>query len=371
MGKAPTPLTAAGRTKAGSAPMTLATLLAAALLSAPPAAPWPAQGFHRGAVLSSWDGTYPDPAQYEPALDRLVALGATWVELLTFAEQPDLARPEIRPEAPDRFPRGAIEAAHRRGLKVLLKPDVWSRQFYAPGSTLWRGSIRYGTDAEWAAWFQSYGAFIRAQAAAAAEARVDLFSVGLEYVEATRSQTDRFRALIAEVRGLYPGPLTYAADGNRELEGVRFWDALDVIGVNGYFALSDAPEPDAAALRAGWARAFARVEAVSRRYARPAIFTECGFPSTKDAARTPWRWPTAADTPDPALQARLYESLLAACADASFCQGLYWWKFYERPEPGTPWSVDYTPEGKPAAEVLARWYRGGGHDDSRSKPATP
>ncbi len=346
-----------------------AVLVGAALVGAAlaaPAAPFPSAGFHRGAVLSSWDGTYPDPQFYEPALDRMIARGVTWVEMLTFAEQPDLARPEIRAEAPDRFPHAAIEAAHRRGLKVLLKPDVWSRQFYAPGSTLWRGSIRYDDAALWGRWFEQYGAFIRAQAQAAAESHVEMFSVGLEYVEATRTQTARWRALIADVRSVYKGTLTYAADGNHELDTVQFWDALDVIGINGYFALSPVGDsPDVDTLVHAWGGPFSRLAELSRRFARPVVFTEAGFPSTTTAVRTPWKWPTGADTPDPGLQARAYESLLIACSRASFCQGLYWWKFYERPEAGTPPAVDYTPEGKPADAVLTRWYREG------PPPSTP
>lgn len=342
--------------------MTPAAALLVAL-AAPPAplpAPFPAEGFQRGVVLSSWDGTYPNPAAWTAALDRIQALGATWVEVLTFAEQPDVAGPVIVPESTARWPAAFVDAARARGLRIFLKPDVWSRQFYAPGSTLWRGSIRMDSDAEWAAWFEQYRAFLLGEARQAAAHGVEMLSVGLEYVEITRTQGPRWRALIQEVRGVYPGLLTYSADGNHELAHVDFWDALDVIGVNAYFALSDEDAPGHAALAAGVLGALGRLGALSVRWRRPVVLTEVGLASTVGAARTPWRWPRPSDVPDKGLQASAYAAWLAGCTAAPFCRGMFWWKLYEAPEAygGVPEAVDFTPEGKPAADVLRLWYRG-------------
>jgi hypothetical protein len=347
---------------------TLVPSVAAAwtLLTTPTAAadarlpePYPGPGFQRGAVLSSWDGTYPHREAWSAALDRLKALGVTWVQVLTFAEQPDLAIPRIVPESAARWPAAFIDAARARGFKVFLKPDVWSRQFYAPGSTLWRGSIRMHTEADWDAWFESYARFILAEAERAATHGVELFSVGLEYVETTRTQGRRWRALIAEIRRRYPGLLTYSADGNHELGHVDFWDALDLVGVNTYFPLADSDAPDPVELLLGARAALARVGAVSARHGRPAVLTEVGLASVRGAARTPWRWPTADDAADHETQARAYAALLAACTGVAFCRGLYWWKFYEVPERQVPEHLDFTPEGKPAADVLRAWYGAG------------
>ena len=46
-----------------------------------------------------------------------------------------------------------------------------------------------------------------------------------------------WRELISEIRAVYPGPLSYAANFD-QFQEVGFWDALDVVGVNAYFPLS-------------------------------------------------------------------------------------------------------------------------------------
>jgi hypothetical protein len=353
-------------------PFTALALPLVLAASPPLPAPYPESGFHRGAVLSSWDGTYPHREAWAAALDRLQALGVTWVEVLTFAEQPDIARPEIVPESAERWPAAFIDAARARGFRIFLKPDVWSRQFYAPGSKLWRGSIRMESDSAWAAWFDAYERFIVAEARNAAAHGVEMFSVGLEYVEITRTQGARWRSLIGEIRKVYPGVLTYSADGNHEMAHVDFWDALDVIGVNAYFALADSDSPTYAELLLGLVGPMARMGALSARWGRPVVLTEVGVPSVSGAARTPWRWPQATDAPDAPLQSRVYEALLAQCAAASFCRGMYWWKFYEIPERHIPEALDYTPEGKPAAEVLRAWYTApAGGVETRVKSDSP
>ena len=333
-------------------------VLLTCLLSAPalPAA-WPAGTFHRGAVLSSWDGTYGHRAGWEAQLARFERLGVRWIELLTFAEQPDIHAPRIRPDAPDRWPAELVDAARARGFRIFLKPDVWSRQFYASGSKLWRGDIEMTSEADRAAWCGEYERFIVAEARQAGRHGVEMFSVGLEYVRVTRTEEACWRRLIAAVRAVYPGLLTYSADGNHEMEHVRFWDALDVIGVNAYFRLSDEAQPNAGALAAGWTPYLARMAALARRHGKPIVLTEAGYPSVVGAATAPWQWPTGGEVADPGLQARAYEALLGACAGQAWCAGVYWWKWYEVPERHVPHSHDYSPEDKPAEAILEAWYK--------------
>lgn len=319
-------------------------------------AAWPAPGFQRGITYSSWDGSYPFEAAWRAHLDHFEALGVTWIEVLTFTHQPDVQAPAIALPSPARWPRGFIAEARRRGFKILLKPHVWSRQFY-DGSQRWRGSIKMQSDADWAAWFAAYERFIVQEARLAAEAGVEMFSVGLEYVEATRDHDAAWRRLIAAVRAVYPGTLTYSADANHELGHVQFWDALDVIGVNAYLAVADVESPSDLTIRLGLVTAFARLGALAAKFAKPIVLTEVGYPSVSTAAMRPWAWPSGKETVDAALQARLYEATIATCAAAPWCQGMYWWKWYEKPEGGSH-AHDYSPEGKPAEAVLKRWYRG-------------
>ncbi len=60
----------------------------------------------------------------------------------------------------------------------------------------------------------------------------------LERLNERRRRYDReWRELIGQVRAVYGGPLSYAANFD-QVEQVGFWDALDAVGVNAYFPLS-------------------------------------------------------------------------------------------------------------------------------------
>lgn len=340
-----------------------ALLASAAAFATPGALP---QSFQRGVVYSSWDGSYPASGVHGDHLAHFESLGVEWLQLMTFAHQPDVNRPEIRfGRSP--WPSAFIKAARAKGMKILLKPHVFSRQFY-DGSQRWRGSIAMKSPADRAAWFANYERFIVDQARQAAADGVEMLSVGLEYVEMTRDAAPEWRRIIKAVRAVFPGKLTYAADYNHETGHIDWWDALDVIGVNGYFQLAEGESPAASALALGIAPHLARCTALAERFKRPIVFTEIGFPSVSRAAMRPWQWPSGDETPDPALQARLFETVFQACSHAKWCQGMYWWKYYELPEK-TPEAVDYTPRGKPAEAVLKRWY--GGEQGLRRSPAAP
>lgn len=317
---------------------------------------WPAAGFQRGVVYSSWDGSYPHAEKWKADLDHFRDLGVTWIQILTFAEQPAVDGPDIRPMPAARWPRAFVAEARERGFKVLVKPHVWSRQFY-DGSNRWRGSIAMPDAAKWAQWFESYGAFIEREAKLAAEAGAEMFSVGLEYVEATKGHGAQWRRVIERVRTVYPGLLTYAADGNHEARHVDFWDALDVIGIDAYFDVGGASLPGGADLRLGWVPHVTWMKALSEKHGKPIVFTEAGYPSVPGATRQPWKWPTGDEPVDTAIQAQAYDALMRVCTAGDWCRGVFWWKYYEKDERGTSHTHDYDPRGKPAEAVLRRWYR--------------
>ncbi len=344
-------------TDAPSAPQPAAAAAApAAATSAHAPERWPAAGFQRGVVYSSWDGTYPHTEKWKADLDHFRDLGVNWIEILTFAEQPAVNGPAIRPMPAARWPRAFVAEARRRGFKILVKPHVWSRQFY-DGSNRWRGSIAMPDAATWDQWFANYGDFIEREARLAAEAGAEMFSIGLEYVEATKGHTDAWRRIIRRVRAVYPGLLTYAADGNHEARHVGFWGELDVIGIDAYFDVGDATLPGGADLRLGWLPYVAWMKALAEQHGKPIVFTEAGYPSVVGATRKPWKWPDGSEQIDTALQAQAYDALMRVCTAGDWCRGVYWWKYYEKDERGTSHAHDYDPRGKLAEAVLRRWYQ--------------
>ena len=168
-----------------------------------------------------------------------------------------------------------------------------------------------------------------------------------------------WRKIIAEIRAVYGGKLTYAANWFEEFEEVTFWDELDYIGIQGYFPLSEEPDPSLEALVRGWQPFLKRIEALHERYGKPVLFTELGYRSAAGAAAKPWEWPSRGEQveADPELQARCYEAFFRVFWDRPWLAGVYWWKWHpNHPRAGGLKNGDFTPQNKPAQRVVAERY---------------
>ena len=139
------------------------------------------------------------------------------------------------------------------------------------------------------------------------------------------------------------------------LPAARDLDVPELLLIQAHPA-ADTPSPTALSLQLGWIPPLVRLSQLTARFQRPVVFTEAGYPSVRGAATQPWRWPNSRDTVDLQLQARAYEALMNACTAMPWCRGVYWWKWYERPENHSH-AHDYSPEDKPAEEVIRNWYR--------------
>ena len=234
--------------------------------------------------------------------------------------------------------REMARVAHALGMKVMLKPGMWVR------GARYAGDLRFHSAAQRDEWFAAYAKFIDHYARLATQAHADVFCVGGEFVRLSADAAG-WRKIIARVRMLYPGPLTYAASFGGEFERIQFWDALDYIGLQDYYPLP---------ADLSTASVVARVEAVQTRFDKPVIFTEAGFPSMAGANRRPWD-----DSPGApvalALQARCYEAIFRAFYRQPWFEGMYWWKVGTNGA-GGPRDSSLTPWGKPAMAVIKKWY---------------
>lgn len=229
------------------------------------------------------------------------------------------------------------QEARALGIKVMLKPQIW-----VPGSFI--GDLDFPSDAERNAWFEQYRGFILHHAGVAAKIRADLFCVGTELSKLSTHEAE-WRRIIREVRKIFKGPVTYAAVQGPEFETLRFWDALDYIGLNNYYPLPDD-------LSTG--SIVSKVEAVHRKYRKPVIFPEAGFASLEAPHRAPWDETRRKLSMED--QARCYEAIFKAFWGKPWFKGVYWWKVgtngFGGPEDGS-----HTPWRKPAMEVVKRWYK--------------
>ena len=311
---------------------------------------------HRGVCYAHihHDGLGYGSERSREELAKLAAIGVRHVALMPFAYLPALDAPELltgRGDLSDDAIRREGEAIRALGMVPVVKPHLWSRGFSAGK---YAADIRMRDADGWARFLDAYGGWVENQASLAEEIGAGLLVIGTEMTATALENPGAFAAIAARARARYRGKLTYAAHWDREPEAFTDWAALDLIGIDAYYPLSSAPDPDRAALADGWRPVVDRLAALSEKHGRPVLFTEAGFPAVDGGATTPW----AADgRANPELQARAYDALLEAFGGQSWWAGVYWWKWFTAGPTNGHDESNHDPAGKPAADVLARWYR--------------
>jgi hypothetical protein len=299
-----------------------------------------------------WSGRYAQP-DADLALARLADTGANWIALIVTQYQDNISSTLIysttaTPTDADLI--HAIAQAQGLGLKVMLKPHVDLAN--DPGH--WRGQIGQSFDAaQWNAWFAAYRAFIEHYAQLAQDHGADQFCVGTE-LRTTESREADWRAVIAGVRSHYAGPITYAANHGDET-GLTWWDGVDTIGVDAYYALTNERDPTVEALKTAWQPHVATLAALSATWNKPVLFTEIGYRSLDGANQTPWDWHIEGAI-DMQEQADAYQATFESVFDQPWFAGLYWWAWGTNPFQGGGCDSGYTPHVKPAEDVLRSWY---------------
>lgn len=336
----------------------------AATASAPPSAEpsrLPAD-WHRGLC---WVG----PAN-AAEMQRVKELGANWVSITPFGYGQQSAQQiptryrhsRFRSESLDTM-RKLTRMAHAQGLAVMLKPHLW----YARGGE-WRGDIRPQDEAAWWRFYRGYGEFLRPYLRMAQEEKVELFCIGTELCSTTDNE-ELWRKLIADARKIYPGQLSYAAHWREELWCIRFWDALDLVGVQAYFPLVEFGDRRAtqAQMRGGWEPWMQRLRELASKTKKSILFTELGYQPRVGTTHEPWLWNMPTPYSEAAQRDAFAAFFQAAAAELAmsggsaeskrpWLLGVHIWKWFSytrRPHR----RVDFSPQGLPAELVLRQWFR--------------
>ena len=216
-----------------------------------------------------------------------------------------------------------IAEAHRLGLKIMIKPHLayWGSPFR------WRGDITFETEDQWRRFFSQYEAWVTRAAEVCAEA--DAFVVGTE-LDRTVHRTGDWRRIIAAVRSRFDGHITYAANWTH-YDQVPFWDALDVIGIQGYFPVAEQPGlPEPAALRAAWADRLSQLGTFARQHDRKVVLAELGYSRSDQAAVRPWEGHEGGEHAEE-TQARCLAAALEALDGDDVVVGAFLWKWFAGP----------------------------------------
>ena len=223
----------------------------------------------------------------------------------------------------------AVRAARALGLRVILRPMIDPDWRLAANAGAWRGEIgKHFSRADWAAWFDSYRAFILRWAAVAAAEHVDVLCVGAE-LEATEGQDADWRSTIAAVRAVFSGVVYYSATG----ADLSWWDASDWIAQDMYPALTDAKADPAAtsadALVAAWSTFLAPFQAMAAKHNRSVLLQETGICSIDKVGlySQPWFYDCYQYPVNEDVQAKYYEAVFRefgrARATSALCASFY------------------------------------------------
>lgn len=282
----------------------------------------------RGIVISTHGGGADWGREtMDGTLDDVRDVGASWVAIHPYAGisvDGAVHYRDFDPADPPEYLVRPIREAHRRGLKIMITPHLayWGTPF------AWRGEIAFERPADWERFFADYQAWLVKLATACRGA--DAITIGSE-LDRTVTHERAWRRIIDRIRAATPASLTYAANWT-DYDKVPFWDALDVIGIQAYFPLSEAPTPGTAALDRAWRARMTGLRDFSKARGRPILFTELGYNRSFAAARTPWDDATDGPEAEP-FQAECLAAALRAIEAEPCVRGAFLWKWFPNPRP--------------------------------------
>lgn len=311
--------------------------------------------WQKGMCYVTWNKDSFKNASSDESLGLLKPLGVEWVSLSPtwYQEKFNALTMKANAKTPtDESLVHAINKIHELGMKAMLKPHL---DLVDQTEGHWRGEIEFSSDQDWEAWFKSYTDFIVHYAKLAQEQGVEIFCVGTELTRTATTQPNRWREVIKEVKKVYSGRLTYAANWYDEYFRVEFWDLLDYVGVDPYFPLIEKDRPSLAEIRESWKLWEKLLEEWQAKVKKPIIFPEIGYKSSTGTTDQPWVALPGKEV-DLQLQRDCYQAVLEAFWDKPWFYGLYWWYWGTHPKMGGGTNRTYTPQNKPAEQLIKEWY---------------
>lgn len=290
------------------------------------------------------------------SLQELRSIHANAVAIVPYSYMRDPKKPSFIPfsqRAGSENDESVIHShyeAKKRGLFTVLKPQIWI------GRNSWPGDVEMSSEEEWQQFFEHYHRWMRHYALLAEMYGFDMLCVGVEFAKATVARDQDWRTLIKKLRGIYSGPMTYAANWGEEFENLQFWDELDYIGLDCYYPLSKKEQPSKEELTQHFNQVLDLIEETCHSYNKPMIFTEIGFRSVKNTWTQPHEEPLGRPF-DEQCQNLCYEVVLENIQDKDFCNGLLWWKWSCNLDNRQQNNTGFTPYNKLAQHTVKEWFR--------------
>ncbi|GAB5398556.1 MAG: hypothetical protein Aureis2KO_01410 [Aureisphaera sp.] len=291
-------------------------------------------------------------------IEKLKTNNFEWITLTPFIWQRQYNSPEVGVPSADRFQETQMRYAKIKkecnayGIKIMLKPHIWMRE-NVPGK--WRSNIQMADNKSWDLWFDNYEKTMLMYAELAQELGFEQFCIGTELESTVRERPEKWLAFIEKIKKVYTGSLTYAANWNKEYQEIPFWDALDFIGIQAYFPLSDGENPSLDQLESAWQPFISDMEKVSKQFHKPILFTEMGYRSLKGTSQIPWEWGSVShwfSKISTKEQYHCYESFFNTVWQQPWFAGIHIWEWQGGSSNGE--NTSFTIEYKPAMNLVAK-----------------
>jgi hypothetical protein len=310
--------------------------------------------FQMGVAFPQWgtDAYSERDAKWLTELPNMrVQTAACWIEMPVLFYQASLTSMTVTqgPSTPSlaSFNYG-VHLAHALGLHIFVTPLL-----QVNGSQPWAGAIQFSTVQQEQKWFASYWQAIKPYAIAAAQAGVEQFALGTEEEWLQQNApASLWNGLIANLRGVFPGTLTYDMNWTSLQKQPPAWmhnPGLKMIGVSTYLPIIDTPERvDPAQIFGLWKQKVKnQLDSFSTALGEPIFISEIGFRNSSDALYNSWESTSSAPA-DPAEQAAACDAALANILPDQHILGSFFWGWDD--------AGAFNLKGLQAAAVVHRYY---------------
>jgi hypothetical protein len=190
-----------------------------------------------------------------------------------------------------------------------------------------------------------------------------------------RSVSFSQKLFLKAIRDVYGGSLTAAvlyfqATSNKNCTmgiecSIQWFDAIDKIGIDAYYHLQT-PNDNATVdeIVIAWQQFVPLLDNLAKQWNKPIIFVEIGYTSAYNTHAHPDHMELLAydDCSVWALcvfleeQANSYEAAYRTFWNLEWFDGMFWWLWRTDPWDGHSSDSGFSPVGKPAENVMTKWY---------------
>ena len=291
-------------------------------------------------------------------INPVTKVGANYTAIMPFGFMRNLDHPEIIHNTDRQWfgetKAGAkqyIDELRKKNIKIMIKPQIW----------VWHGEftgdIKMSSEDNWKALENTYTKFILEYAELAQETEAEIFCIGTELENFVKERPEYWLDLIQEIKTIYDGKLTYAANWD-EFKRTPFWSDVDYIGVDAYFPVSDQKTPTLEECKAGWQSHKEVIKSLSERHNKPVLFTEYGYRSMDYTGKEPWESDHTIESLNFEGQANATQALFEEFWHEDWFAGGFVWKwFHNHDTSGGEKDNQFTPQNKPVEAVIKSFYK--------------